>query len=181
MIRSKTIAFVGLLVSIEVIFTRFLSIQTPIIRIGFGFIPVAFSAIMFGPVIGGLTAAIADILGMLIFPKYPYFPGFTLSAFLTGAIYGLFLHKKKKPVTLPNIIKSVLLITIFVDLGLTTLWVYMTTGKAAAALLIPRILKSAIMLPIQVSAIHILWRYLGSHIEKTYFAGEHKKSGCGSI
>ncbi|HOE57706.1 MAG TPA: folate family ECF transporter S component, partial [Bacillota bacterium] len=113
-----------------------------------------------------------DILGMLIFPKYAYFPGFTLSAFLTGAVYGLFLHKKKKPVTLSNIIKSVLLITIFVDLGLTTLWVYMTTGKAAAALLIPRISKSAIMLPIQIVSINVLWKYIGSHINKSDYVKE---------
>ena len=42
MSKTKTIAFVGLLVSMEIIFTRFLSFQTPIIRIGFGFIPIAF-------------------------------------------------------------------------------------------------------------------------------------------
>jgi ECF transporter S component (folate family) len=162
MSKTKTIAFVGLLVSMEVIFTRFLSFQTPIVRIGFGFIPIAFSAILFGPFIGGLAAAISDILGMMIFPKGPYFPGFTLSAFLTGAIYGLFLYKK--PVTIVNISKSVLLITIFVDLGLTTLWLYMTTGEAAAALFIPRTLKSAIMLPVQVATINVLWKYIGSHI-----------------
>ncbi|MEA4848265.1 MAG: folate family ECF transporter S component [Clostridiaceae bacterium] len=162
MSKTKTIAFVGLLVSMEVIFTRFLSFQTPIVRIGFGFIPIAFSAILFGPLIGGLTAAISDILGMVIFPKGAFFPGFTLSAFLGGAIYGLFLYKK--PVTMINIAKSVLLITIAVDLGLNTLWLYMTTGEAAAALFIPRTLKSAIMLPVQIAVINVLWKYIGSHI-----------------
>ena len=115
MSKAKTIAFVGLLVSMEIIFTRFLSFQTPIIRIGFGFIPIAFSAILFGPLIGGMAAAAADIIGMMIFPKGPYFPGFTLSAFLTGAIYGLFLYRN--PVTIVNIAKSVLLITILLILG----------------------------------------------------------------
>jgi len=171
MSKAKTIAFVGLLVSMEIIFTRFLSFQTPIIRIGFGFIPIAFSAILFGPVIGGLTALIADIIGMMIFPKGAYFPGFTLSAFLTGAIYGLFLYRN--PVTIVNIAKSVLLITIFVDLGLNTLWLSMITGNAAAALLIPRITKSAILLPVQIITINVLWRYIGSHINKSSYAKEH--------
>jgi len=171
MSKAKTIAFVGLLVSMEIIFTRFLSFQTPIIRIGFGFIPIAFSAILFGPVIGGLTAVIADIIGMMIFPKGAYFPGFTLSAFLTGAIYGLFLYRN--PVTIVNIAKSVLLITIFVDLGLNTLWLSMITGNAAAALLIPRITKSAILLPVQIITINVLWRYIGSHINKSSYAKEH--------
>ncbi|HOS70156.1 MAG TPA: folate family ECF transporter S component [Bacillota bacterium] len=171
MSKAKTIAFVGLLVSMEIIFTRFLSFQTPIIRIGFGFIPIAFSAILFGPLIGGMAAAAADIIGMMIFPKGPYFPGFTLSAFLTGAIYGLFLYRN--PVTIVNIAKSVLLITIFVDLGLNTLWLFMTTGEAAAALFIPRTIKSAIMLPVQVITINVLWKYIGSHINKSSYAKEH--------
>lgn len=171
MSKTKTIAFVGLLVSMEIIFTRFLSFQTPIIRIGFGFIPIAFSAVLFGPVIGGITAVLADVIGMMIFPKGPYFPGFTLSAFLTGAAYGLFLFRK--PVKIANIAKSVILITIFVDLGLNTLWLSMITGDAAAALLIPRIYKSAIMLPIQIVTINVLWKYIGSHIDKSDYAGEH--------
>ena len=170
MSNTKTIAFVGLLISMEIIFTRFLSFQTPIIRIGFGFIPIAFSAIMFGPIVGGITAALSDLAGMIIFPKGAYFPGFTLSAFLTGAIYGLFLYKK--PVTISNIAKSILLITVFVDLGLNTIWISMMTGKAAAALLIPRISKSAIMLPIQIVTINVLWKYIGSHIHKSSYAKE---------
>ncbi|HYF82522.1 MAG TPA: folate family ECF transporter S component [Clostridia bacterium] len=168
MSKTKTIAFVGLLVAIEIIFTRFLSFQTPIIRIGFGFIPIAFSAIMFGPAIGGLTAAIADVVGMIVFPKSAYFPGFTLSAFLSGAIYGLFLYRK--PVTVLNVSKSVLLITILVDLGLNTLWLSMITGKAALVLLIPRVYKSLIMLPVQIAAIQVLWKYIGSHIDKASYA-----------
>jgi ECF transporter S component (folate family) len=167
MSKTRIIAFVGLLVSIEIILTRFLSFQTPIIRIGFGFIPIAFSAIMFGPAIGGLTGAIADVVGMIIFPKSAYFPGFTLSAFLSGAIYGIFLYRK--PVTVVNVSKSVLLITILVDLGLNTLWLSMITGKAALVLLIPRLYKSLIMLPVQIAAIQILWKYIGSHINKTNY------------
>ncbi len=171
MSKTKTIAFVGLLVAIEIILTRFLSFQTPIIRIGFGFIPIAFSAIMFGPAIGGLTAALADVVGMMIFPMSGYFPGFTLSAFLGGAIYGIFLYRK--PVTIVNLLKSVLLITIFVDLGLNTLWLSMITGKAVTVLLIPRIYKSLIMLPVQITAINVLWKYIGSHIDRTSFAKGH--------
>lgn len=165
MSKAKTIAFVGLLVSMEIIFTRFLSFQTPIIRIGFGFIPIAFTAIMFGPLVGGLAAALADVLGMIIFPKGAYFPGFTLSAFLTGALYGLFLYRK--PVTVANVSKSVILITLIVDLGLNTLWLSMLTGNAVAALMVPRIYKSLIMLPVQVVVIQVLWKYIGSHINKT--------------
>ncbi len=168
MSKTRTIAFVGLLVSMEIILTRFMSFQTPIVRVGFGFIPIAFSAIMFGPLIGGLTGAIADITGMMIFPAGAYFPGFTLSAFLGGVIYGLFLHRKQ--ITLLNVALCVLVITLVVDLGLNTLWLSMITGKAAMVLLIPRLYKSALMFPIQTATIYVLWKYIGSHIDKSIFA-----------
>ncbi|MGE5631544.1 MAG: folate family ECF transporter S component [Caulobacteraceae bacterium] len=171
MSRTKTLVFVSLLIAMEVIFTRFLSFQTPIIRIGFGFIPIAFSGIMFGPLIGGLTGALSDIIGVTLFSSGAFFPGFTLSAFLGGVIYGLFLHRK--PVTILNVAVSVLLITLFIDLGLNTLWLSMMTGKAVTVLLIPRAYKSAIMLPIQVITIQVLWRYLGSYLNSTNYAKQH--------
>lgn len=172
MSRTKTLVFVSLLIAMEVVFTRFLSIQTPIIRIGFGFIPIAFSAIMFGPLIGGLTGAIADITGMMVFPTGgSYFPGFTLSAFLGGAFYGLFLYKK--PVTLLNVAKSVAVIILFVDIGLNTLWLSVLLKKAVAVLIIPRIYKNLIMLPVQVVMIQVLWKYIGSHIDTLKYVKQH--------
>lgn len=161
--KTQVLIFIGLLISIKIVLTQFLSIQTPIIRIGFGFIPIALSAIMFGPIWGGITAMLADIIGMLIFPQGAYFPGFTLSAFLGGLIYGLLLYKKPK--TILRISIAVFIISLFVDLGLNTLWLSMITGKAAMALLMPRIIKTAIMLPIQIFSIHIFWQYVGSLIQ----------------
>ena len=44
------------------------------------------------PISAGVAYAIGDILGMMIFPSGSYFPGFTLTAFLTGVIYGVVLY-----------------------------------------------------------------------------------------
>lgn len=159
---TRTIVYIGLLIALEVILTRFLSIQTPIIRIGFGFIPVALASIMFGPIWGGVSAALADIIGMALFPQGAYFPGFTFSALLSGVIYGIFLYKK--PVTILRVSIAVLLVTLAVDLGLNTLWLSMIMGKGFYAIFVPRIIKSAIMLPIEVICIHSVWKYIGAHI-----------------
>lgn len=72
--KTKVLVMMALFVAMEVILTRFLSIQTPTIRIGFGFVPIALSAILLGPWRGGLTAVLADLLGMLLFSKGMYFP-----------------------------------------------------------------------------------------------------------
>jgi len=162
----RTLVFIGLFISLDVVLTRYLAFQTPIIRISFGFLPIALSGIMFGPVMGGVTAMAADIIGMIIFPRGPYFPGFTVSAFFTGAIYGLFLHKKEKSII--RILLAVLVITVFVDSFLNTIWL-MIMGLGNAGIILPRILKNLIMVPVQIVTISLGWRYLGSFIEKEKF------------
>lgn len=157
----------GLFIAMEVVLTRFLSIQTPIVRIGFSFIPIAISSMMFGPIFGGVTAALADIIGMIIFPNGgAYFPGFTLSAFLTGAIYGLFLHKKTK--TFFRISMAVIIISVFVNLGLDTVWLWIITGKGFMAILPPRIVKTLIMIPIQIIIIKAIWNYIIGPLKSIY-------------
>ncbi len=157
----------GLFIAMNVVLTRFLSIQTPIVRIGFSFIPIAISSMMFGPIFGGVTAALADIIGMMIFPNGgAYFPGFTLSAFLTGAIYGLSLHKKAK--TFFRISFAVICISLFVNLGLDTIWLWMITGKGFIVILPPRIIKALIMVPIQVVIIKAVWNYIIGPLKGTY-------------
>lgn len=171
--KVRVIVFVGLLICMEIILTRFLPIQTPIVRISFGFLPIALASILFGPVIGGAAAALCDILGMMIFPRGAYFPGLTFSALLTGSIYGLFLYRKPKSVF--RIALAVLTVTVIPDLILNTIWLSMLTGNPAAAILIPRLIKSAVMFPIQVFTIHIMWQYAGSFIQRNYL-GEGTKS-----
>ncbi|MGH4050134.1 MAG: folate family ECF transporter S component [Clostridium sp.] len=156
--NTRTFIFMGLLISIQIVLTRFFAIQTPIVRIGFGFIPIAIASVMFGPVLGGITAAFSDILGMMLFPKGIYFPGFTLSALLSGIIYGILLYKKPK--TMLRIIMAVTIIIIFVDLGLNTYWLSIITGKGVLALLVLRLIKSIIMLPIQSLLIYSCLKFI---------------------
>lgn len=156
--------FLSLLVAMDVVLNRFLSFDTDILRVSFGFIPQSFSAILFGPLVGGISSAIADIIGMIIAPKGPYFPGLTLSSLLTGIIYGLFLYKKPK--TLPRITLAVLFIVLFVDLGLNTYWLTILWGKGYLLILPTRVIKSLLVLPVQVSSIYLLWRYAGNFVEK---------------
>lgn len=162
--KIRNILFVGLFISLEVILTRFLSIENTIVRISFEFIPIAISAILFGPLTAGVAAAIADVLGMLIFPKGPYFPGFTLSAFVTGFLYGVVLYKKK--ITVLRSFIAVFVVTIVASLALNTLWLIYLTGKTAYVILATRIVKSLVFLPIQTIMIYITWRYSGAAIAR---------------
>lgn len=159
----RDLIFIALLISLEVIFTRFLSFQIDIIRIGFGFLPIAICAIYFGPLYTAMASLVADLLGMMIFPKAGYFVGFSISAFLSGAIYGLFLYKKEK--SWFRITLCVLCISIFVDLILNTYWLSIITGKAANILIFPRLLKTAVMFPVQILLIYETSRQFAMHFK----------------
>ena len=50
------------------------------------------------------------------------------------------------------------------NLGLDTLWIKMITGNAYLVLLPTRVIKSLVMIPVQISLIQIMWRYVMSRI-----------------
>lgn len=152
----KKLIKISLLIAIEVILTRFCSIQTPVVRIGFGFLPIAIIAMMYGPLSAGISYVIGDFLGMALFPSGPYFPGFTLTAFLTGIAFGVFLYKKPK--TWTRIIGAVLTVCLVLNLGLDTYWLSIIMGQGYLALLPTRIMKAVLMIPIQSVIIGIIWK-----------------------
>jgi ECF transporter S component (folate family) len=158
------LVFLSLLIAMDVVLTHMLPvIQLDTIRISFGFLPNSFAAALFGPIVGGIGCALGDIIGMIIAPKGAYFPGFTLSALLAGMIYGFFLFRKPK--SLLRISLAVFCIVVLIDIGLNTYWLTFLLGKGFLALLPARIIKSAAMLPVQVSVIYLFWRYAGNMIE----------------
>ena len=92
---------------------------------------------------------------MILFPTGSFFPGFTLTAFLTGVVYGVFLYNKPK--TWARIIGAVLTVCLVLNLGLDTCWLSILMGKGYLALLPTRIMKAALMIPVQSLIIGIIW------------------------
>src|SRR5690625_4693365 len=115
--------------AMDIILTRFVSIETPLVRVTFGFLPSAIIGALFGPWIAGTAGALTDLIGIFLFNRSGvFFIGFTLSAFLGSAIYGLFLHRKN--IKLSHVVGAVVVITLFVNLFLNSLWLVLFYGKA---------------------------------------------------
>jgi len=175
-ITLKEMAIIALLVAMEVILTRFLSIQTPVVRIGFGFLPIVIIAILYGPIYAGVAAAMADFLGAILFPIGAYFPGFTFTALLIGVVYGIFLYNRKPNNTdvinsveksgktnktalvrdLLRISAAAFIVTVMLQLGLDTLWISIITGSEYVVWLPLRAVRTAFMLPIQIILISLV-------------------------
>lgn len=149
----RKLVILAFFVALFVVLERFLSINMWNMRIGFAFVALALAGMLYGPVAGGLVGAVGDILGMLLFPSGPYFPGFTLTAFLTGAVYGLFLHKG---FTVKRMLGAVAVNQLVLSLFVQTLWISITYGSPYLALLPVRMTQCLVMIPVQLIVLQVL-------------------------
>lgn len=148
----RAVSVIGLLVAAEIILARF-SIHTWNIKIGFSFVPIVVAAIFYGPAAGGLVAAIGDIMSFILFPVGAYFPGFTLTAFLTGVVFGWFFRKK---VTVFNAFLAVLVVQALISQCVNTYMISFLYGSPYWPLFATRIYQTAAMAVVQMAGILLI-------------------------
>lgn len=151
--KTRDLTLMAVLIAVEIVLSRFLSFNAWNMKIGFSFLPAAVAAMMLGPIAAGIVAALGDFIGALLFPIGAYFPGFTLTAFLTGICFGVFLSKKQE---LWRILASVAINQLILSLLLNSLWISMLYGSPYLPLLGTRLLQCAILFPVQFVSILIL-------------------------
>lgn len=89
-VRCLTVT--GIFIALSVVL-EFFTIQIPTSKISFAFIAVAVIGMLYGPVVGIISAGICDVLGFIVRPDGAFLPAFTLVAMLQGLIYGIMLYK----------------------------------------------------------------------------------------
>ncbi|MEG0779593.1 MAG: folate family ECF transporter S component [Oscillospiraceae bacterium] len=159
----RTITLMGMLITIEIILSRFCSLSAWNIKIGFSFVPVVAAAFLLGPLPAGIVAALGDFVGALLFPIGVYFPGFTLTAFLTGLVFGALLHKKQ---SLLRISAAVVINQLGLSLLLNTLWISVLYGSPYGPLLVTRLVQCAVLCPIQFLLIDVMTKTLLRYTQK---------------
>lgn len=155
---ARMIAIMGLLIALMVTLSRLVAIENPFIKISVTFIPQVIMGILFGPFWSGIGAVLADLVGMALFSKSAFFIGFTLNAFIEGAIYGFFFYRKE--ITWKNAILATLSVTLIINLFLIPLWLALMYHVPLFSWVVwaPRLLKTVIWLPIQSIAIYYVGR-----------------------
>lgn len=146
-IDTRKLAVSAMLITLDLVLTRMLAINTPLMKIGFGFVAVAVSAMLYGPFWAMLTAALGDIVGALLIPVGAFFPGFTLTAAVTGLIYGLCLYGHRGSVARP--IVAALLNCLLVTLLCNTALIAYISGNSYAVLFTARIVQFFVMFPLE--------------------------------
>lgn len=160
---TKMLVTLAMMVALEVVLSRFLSINAWNIKIGFSFIPAVVVGILYGALPAGAMAVVADLIGALMFPSGDFFPGYTLTAFLVACVFGIFLHKKQ---TTGRIICAVVINQFVMSLFLQSLWISIQYSSPYLPLVATRIMQCLVMAPTQFLTIQVIVRMLGRYAEK---------------
>lgn len=152
---TRKIAICAILLAADILLTRVLALNTAVMKIGLGFLAVALCAALYGPWWGALVAALGDLLGSLVFLTGAYFPGFTLTAALTGIIFGLCFWKK--PFSAWRAVLAAALNVILISYFANSAMIAYIGGSPYVQLLKIRAIQLAIMLPVQALVLTLIF------------------------
>ena len=134
---------IAMLIALQLALKQVASVQvSQSMRVSFDYLAHVMVSALFGPTAGVLSGAVTDVLGHFIKPTGAYFPGFTVSAMLNGAIYGLLFYREKPH--WGRVLLAQGLICLIVNILLNTLWITMLYGSIYAVILPARALKNLI-------------------------------------
>ncbi len=149
----RKITTIGVLLAIQIVLSRFLTISLPAVEINLGFLPIAITAILYGPLWGAASSLMGDLISTMMGP-YAYYPPMSITALLIGAAYGLFLYRK--PASLPRICCCVLAERTLLSLLLQTYWLTLLIGKGFWALLPTRLIQFGVTVPLHIVLIWLV-------------------------
>lgn len=175
--KTKNLALCGLMAALGVILGYVATINIgQYIRIGFSTIPNRIIDFCFGPVVGAIFGGTLDILKYIINPTGPFFPGFTVSAMLTGLLYGIILYKK--PISIPRIVVAEVLEKILIDCLLNSVWLSVLYKTPFWATLITsgRLVTKLVQLPVDIVIVYAILKCVEKSLIKLGFASRMHNS-----
>lgn len=153
----QALAVTAMFVALLIVFNRLIIWAAPTLKIGFGFLALACIARLYGPVMAMKAGAIADIVSYILYPVGGfYFPGFTLTKLLEGMIYGCCLYGGA--LSWRRIFLARALVSFVLNVGLNSFWLKILYGQAILAMLPTRLLKNALLFPVEVLLLFMIIR-----------------------
>ena len=119
------------------------------LKIYFSFLVISLGCYVYGPAVGILAGFANDTLGFLISSfGEPYFPGYLITAMLSGLIYGTLLYRQR--ITVLRLVVVRLIINYGSNVLLGSVWKAMLYGKGYYYYFTTGLIKNTTMLPIEV-------------------------------
>lgn len=146
----RVLAFAGLVCAMAIVLESIpIFLLGPSLKIYFSFLAVSLGCMCYGPLVGMMAGAVIDTVGFLISSfGEPYFPGFLLTAILSGLLYGLLLYRRKP--TVPRILLTRLILNYGSNVLLGSVWKAMLYGKGYLYYATTGLVKNTLLLPLEV-------------------------------
>lgn len=141
--NSKIVVFAGVLIAMNLVLERVLALNIGnTLRVSFGATPIYLSSLWFGPVVGGVCGALADLVGCLL-QGYALNPFIITSNILIGVLPALLKkYVYNDRMNLWKIGSAVALNGIIGSLGLTTVGLHVFYGTPWSVLYATRIVQT---------------------------------------
>lgn len=124
----KDLSMIAILFALMLV-CKFISLPSGFGSLGIGVTYLVFSIItmIYGPICGLVIGFFSDSIGYFMFPSATgFFFGYTLSAMLTGFIYGIFFYRTK--ITFAKCLYARIFVNLFINVCLGTIWWSMIYG-----------------------------------------------------
>ena len=161
-INTQQLVTMALLVALDIVLSRFGSINMWNTRIGFGFVPIVIAGMLLGPFKAAITAAVADVIGALLVPTGAFFPPLTVTAILRGILYGIMLKyvpeylaktiedpKRYQKAWIGVCAATTLFDQLAFGLLLQSYWLSLLYGSPYTGMMASRIPQIAILIPVE--------------------------------
>jgi ECF transporter S component (folate family) len=164
-ISTRNLVLMALLAAVSIVLTRFLVVYlTNTIRVSFGGIPIILASLLLGPVAGGITGAVADVLGASLFSPFGYYPPLTIPPVIVGILPALLKPWLLKEVRYWRILVIVLITDLIAHVGLTTYLLAGMYGTGFLELLVVRLPVSLAIAVVESILVYGLYKRLPSRL-----------------
>ena len=123
---TRNLVFAALMVAMARVLALIPSIPIAHTKLSFSFPARAMCALVCGPVAGMTYGFVEDILGFILQPTGEFFFGYTISTMAGMLVYALCFYRRR--VTVVRIVVANVLVNIFVNAMMGSLWTMMIRG-----------------------------------------------------
>lgn len=169
--KTSKIVVISLMVALALILNRIVP-ATPVYHLSLDFIAIFVVGLLYGPVWGGVSYALADTIGSILIPFGPYNPGITATLLLVGIVYGLFFHNReltKKALYIRVILSAVVIFVIKLFLTTLALWPMYGAGDTYWAYVLMRIPNCVAILVAQLIVTPVIYNIMVKKVKPQYF------------
>lgn len=168
----RTLALAGLVCAMAIVLEAMpIYLLGPSLKIYFSYLVVSLGCMCYGPLVGMVTGVVIDTMGFLL-AGYgePYFPGYLVTAMLSGLIYGVMYYRRRP--TVGRIIITRLLINYGSNVLLGSVWKAMLYGQGYLYYLSTGLVKNTVLLPLEVFLTWMVVRAAVRHgLDRKYIHG----------